>query len=165
MKSAIMITMVMAMLLGTSGCMSPGGLVVGPISGYTSGQNERAVIRRSAAMSKLLSADQKKKVFTASTSMSGAEEISVMVGVDLLQLRGAKLTSAEVGKQVLGVLGDAILYGLVAYGADEAGLFGGNSSGGDTSTSEDINIDVTGSDNTTIVIDGDTTTDDSNVQN
>ncbi len=137
------------------GCASPGGYVIGPVSALTSRGNERAMVKRAALQSKALNQQQKRDVISASAGTHSAEEISVMVGVDLLALRGQSLTAAEIGKQALGALGDAVIYGACAYGLNEAGAFDWSSSSSDSSE-ENVTVNVTGSQDTTVVIDGDT---------
>lgn len=154
MKKLVTLVSVIGIAACMSGCMSPGGLVIGPVSSYTSKQNERALIRRAAVASTEFTAEQKKKIFQASAAATDAGEVAVMVGVDILQLRGASLTKAEIGKQILGVLGDAVIYGAAAYAANEAGVlnFGG---GDDSSGSVSVNV---GGNNNNVSVSGDTTT-------
>lgn len=161
-----LITLTLAALVLSGGCASPGGYVIGPVSSITSKSNQKAMIKRAAINSGVLSKEQKRQVFKATAATHDPGEISIMVGVDILQLRGSKLTKGEIGKQALGVLSDAVIYGLAAYAGSEALDLGGSDDGGDSSSEDNsISIDITGSDETTIVIDGDTSTSDSNIQN
>ena len=139
-----------------TGCMSPGGLVIGPVSSYTASRNERALIKRAALSSTDLTVDQKKRIVVATATGNDAGEIALMVGVDLLQLRGAKLTKQEVGKQVLSALGDAIIYGVAAYAADKSGLINLSS---EDSNSRNIAVNISGSEGTSVNISGDSDVD------
>jgi hypothetical protein len=146
------------------GCASPGGYVIGPVSAFTARSNERAMVKRAALQSKKLNTQQKRDVVHATARMHNTDEIAVMVGVDVLALRGAKLTVAEIGKQTLGALGDAVLYGAIAYGLDEAGVFD-FSSDDSSSSSQDINITVNEGEDTTVTVSGDTSSTSSSENN
>lgn len=157
MKNIIRIGACVCLLALVWGCASPGGYVIGPVSSYTSKSNEKSLVRRAAASSVKLTPAQKNKVFQATASYSDTGEIAATVGVDILELRGSKLSKGELLKQAGGVICDAVIYGGIAAALDGANIVGGGDSSS-KSTSRDISVDVSNSQDTTVVIDGDTTT-------
>jgi hypothetical protein len=141
--------------LAVSGCAT--APIIGPFSWMTSQHNKKARIRRSALISSQLTGEQKAKVIEATSWTTQPNEIAVGVQVDLLELIRSDYTWGETLKQLGGVTGDVVLYGLIGYAIQEADL-------GDDDDNEDgqggVRIEVNGTDNDVNVVNGD-----SNVSN
>ena len=106
---------VMAVCLAAlcSGCMSTGGLVIGPASYGTSKMNEPDVTKRAA-----LQVKAPPQVFRGIAAGMRDNEIAMGLGVDVLALKEAiqseQLTFGEAMLQAGGCVVDAAIYGFAA---------------------------------------------------
>jgi len=135
-----------------TGCMSTGGLVIGPVSKLSANSNARSVAVKSTKVSGMTE-EQTRRVVVASASMHDHGAIAVYAGVDVLALSTAKLSWGELARQGGAVVADLVLYGAAAYAIAEGTSGGGGESGGGTSEN---NISVVGSEGVIIQVQGDT---------
>lgn len=124
----------LALMLIGSGCMSPGGLNVGPLSALATTHIEhRMKQREDAAYSKVLlgsktvTEKQKQEFFRAVQIGVRPGEFAVAIGFDIFSIPETKMSVFEIGENFVSVAGDGVLYGLVYKGTDKL-LSGGSSS-------------------------------------
>jgi len=135
-----------------SGCAT--APIIGPFSYMTAERNKKARIRRSAMLSKNLSAEQKAKVFEATNMSTRPNEIAVGVQVNVLELIRSDYTWGETLSQLGGLGGDVVLYGLIGYAIQEAA----NDDDDDDDGGDDVDIHVEGDNNDVNVVSGDNNT-------
>lgn len=150
---------VVAMASLCSGCMSTGGLVIGPCSYGTSKMNEPDVIKRAS-----LQVKAPPQVFRGIQAGMRDGEFAVGMGVDVLALKEAiqseQLTGGEAVLQAAGVIADSALYG---FAAKKTGLLDYVREGFGTKTSKgEGSLQVTGDGNTVIYSTGEVRLDQSN---
>jgi len=123
--------LVSAMMVGTvclmAGCMSPGGLVIGPCSYGTAKINESRMATRAVMESPAIPLEKKAPLIQAINMGMDRPGIAVGFGINLAALANENYTGSEIMTQLLGCLGDAALYAGTAYGVKE--LTKSNSSG------------------------------------
>lgn len=103
--------------LVAAGCTT-GGLVIGPCSYMASVSNARSMAAR-ALRTADLEPQKKAELFKVMAVGGDAHEYAVSLGVDLLSLSGGQYTIKEAGKSLLGAVGDAAIYGGLAWGAGQ----------------------------------------------
>ena len=113
---------VASMLIGVcliTGCMSPGGLIVGPCSYGTSKINENRMTQRAIMESPAIPLEKKAPLLQAVNMGMDRPGIAVGFGINLAALANENYTGTEIFTQLLGVLGDAALYVGTGYGIKE----------------------------------------------
>jgi len=143
MKRSVVVCLMTMILTGCA--TSP---IIGPFSYMTSKSNQKAIIRRSAIIDAKMVPEKKAAVFKATMFTTRPNEVAMAAGVDVMALINAEYTWGEIGKQLLGVGGDLVLYGVAGYGISEI-------SGGSNSDSRSGGINVDGNNNTINATQGD----------
>lgn len=115
--------------------------VIGPVSYWTSQQNQKARIQRAALASPNLNAEQRSRVFHMTAHSSNPNEIAISLGVDVLELVRGEYTTMEVVKQAGGVVGDVTLY-TILYNLLKGLADSGSTSGDDYSIRSEGNNNV-----------------------
>lgn len=100
------------------GCMT-GGPVIGPFSYMAANSNEKVMLKRGIANSQYIPAEKKAELFKATAMGGDPQTYAAGIGIDLMALTDGQYTAKEAGKSLLGAIGDAMLYGGVAWGAGQ----------------------------------------------
>lgn len=115
MKQLAIIGCTVLVAIATSGCMSPGGLTVGPFSSYTTTLNERHMTERAVLQSQGIQVEKKAQILHAVNMSSSPREVAIGMGVDILALADGGFTIKELALNAVGVLGDAALAAGATY--------------------------------------------------
>lgn len=145
--------LMVAMTALVSGCMTNGGLVIGPCSYLSAKSNEKAVAQR--AMLKLGIEEPKKlQVFRAMRAGIRDNEVAAAVGVDVLSLMEAmqteNLTAGELAMQATTCTADAVIE---AFTLDRTGVLQSFRDGLDTKSKSSTSptVSVTGDGNNVLI--------------
>ena len=101
-----------------SGCSTPGGFVIGPISSYTSGLNEKRMLNDSILNNQLIPSTKKPVLLQAVNMGFDKPCLVIGFGIDLVSLVNEKYTWKEIITQMIGVLGDSSLYTGIGLGVN-----------------------------------------------
>lgn len=110
-----------------SGCASPGGYIIGPVSAYMTSKNEDAVNQRMVLLSQAIQPEQKQQLLKAVNIGIRPGEFAMAAGIDLMAIPETSLTWPEILKNTFGVIVDAGIYTGLGYGVSQIGSSGENS--------------------------------------
>ena len=155
-SSVLFATLLLSVSLFLGGCGTPGGVVVGPVSYWTSGVNEGHMLTRGIENGQLVPAAKKPALLQAVQMGSDRPALAVGFGLDVVSLITETYTWQEIVTQIGGVLGDAALYtgaGLVINSLVKSG-----SSSSSPASPAVPNVSITGSRNNTTIVTGNNNT-------